>query len=215
MIFMVIVSIAGFVVFNNYGMRGSGTSKTESRELEKFERIAIEGFGELIISTGDVQSVSVTTDDNLIKLLETTVENGELTIRQTKTLNPNAGLVIKVVVPKLTHVEVAGAAKLTLANYQGESLDIELAGACGAYGVGTVDRLKLELAGACRARLASLQAKEAVVEISGTGSAVVYASDSLNAEANGFASITCQGNPPDVKKDINGISRVTVEGSQP
>ena len=134
-------------------------------------------------------------------------------IRPSKSINPNINLVIDITVPQLSSVELAGAASLNIYGIDGESLDIELAGACGADASGTVKNLTIELAGACRARLKSLEAENAEVEIAGTGSAVVFASESIDASASGFASITCHGNPKDVQKEANGISKVTIIGS--
>jgi len=204
--------VGGFLFYANYGTRGSGISLTEVRDVEPFQRVTLEGYGLLNISIGEVPGVSVTTDDNLVEFVATTVNQGGLLIRPVKPLNPKVDLVIDIVVPELTHIELAGAARLNLIDYQGKSLDIEIAGACGAVATGQVDRLILELAGACRARMKALESRVAVVEVAGTGSAVVFASESLDAEAAGIASITCHGNPTQVKKEADGISRVTVVG---
>ena len=216
--FLFLVSIfgvlGGFLFFSNYGQRGSGISKTEDRQVESFQRIVIEGFGRLNVNSGETQSVEVTIDDDLIDLIETSVSrDGTLLLRPTTALNPKVDLVYDIVVPELTRVELAGAASLQLNDVSADALVIELAGACGAYGSGNVDKLTLELAGACRARLKELQTRVTNVEVAGTGSAEVFASASLNAEASGVASITCYGNPPQVKKEANGISKVSIAGS--
>ncbi len=75
---------------------------------------------------------------------------------------------------------------------------------------GTVQNLSVELNGACRAKLKQLESVDATVEINGTGSAEVFASQSIDASASGFATITCYGNPPDVKKEANGASKVEI-----
>ncbi|MGI9516079.1 MAG: GIN domain-containing protein, partial [Pirellulaceae bacterium] len=188
-------------------------SLTETRDLDSFDKVSLEEFGTIHVSFGDTQTVTVTTDDNLVSLVETTVQDGELKVRPIKALNPSVDLVIHVTVPRLTSAELAGAARLNIIDIDGESLDIELAGACGVDATGQVDKLSVELAGACRARLRNLKTRHAVVEIAGTGSAVVFASESIDAEAAGFASITCHGNPDDVKKEAAGISRVTIVDS--
>ena len=208
-----VACLGGYLFVTNYGEPGSGVSMTEVRDLEPFEKVCLEEFGTINVSFGETQSVSVTTDDNLVGLVETVVKDGELHVRPLEPINPKVDLVIDVVVPRLTHAELAGAASLHIHDIQGESLDIELAGACGVDATGSVDNLNLELAGACRARLGSLEAKNAKVEIAGTGSIIVYASESIDAEANGFAKITCHGNPQEVQKEANGISSVKIVGT--
>ena len=210
---MLATGLGGYLFVSNYGERGSGVSLTEIREFDSFEKVYLEEIGTVNISFGETQSVSVTTDDNLVGLVETVVEDGELRIRPVRAINPRVGLVIDVTVPRLTHAELAGAASLNIVDIDGESLDIELAGACGVDATGKVENLTVELAGACRARLKQLESRHANVEIAGTGSIVVFASESLQAEASGFAKITCHGNPQDVQKEANGISSVKIVGT--
>ena len=212
-LFVGLTIAGGFVFVTNYGERGSGISHTESRELDAFDKISLTEIGTLHVTFGDEQSVNVTTDDNLVDLIETRVEDGELRIRPLTPINPRIDLVISVTVPELRKVEMAGAARLNIDGIAGDSLDIELAGACGVDGSGTVKNLSIEMAGACRANLDALEAENAEVEIAGTGSAVVFASESIDASASGFASITCYGNPKKVQREENGLSRVTVTGS--
>ena len=212
-IIVIVTGLSSYAVVSNYGEPGSGVSQTETRSVEPFTKIAFIEFGTINISTGTTQSVSITTDDNLMDLIETTVEDGELTIRPEKPINPKSGYVVNVVVPDLEAIQLAGAAKLNLDDIQADTLQIELAGACGAYGSGSVDELEMLLAGACRARLRDLTVATAQVEIAGTGSAVVNATESIDAMAAGFASITCHGNPTDVKREAKGISRIEIVAS--
>lgn len=207
---MLVITLGGFVFVANYGERGSGVSLTETREMPPFTKISLEEIGTVNVWFGDKFEVSVTTDDNLVHLVTTTVTGDYLKIRPVQALNPKVDLVIDVTLPKLSALEVAGYAGARIHEIDAESLDVELAGACGIDATGRVGKLSLELAGACRARLKSLEAKDAVVEIAGTGSAVVFATNSIDAEAAGFASITCHGSPANVKKDVAGISRVTI-----
>lgn len=209
---ILLAAFGGYLFVTNYGEPGSGISKTVTRELESFDRISLEEFGTLNVSIGDVQQVTITTDDNLVDLVNTTVDNGRLKIRPIKAINPGIDLVINVTVSNLSAVDVAGSVRLNLVDVNTESLDIELAGACGANGSGHVENFSLEMAGACRANLKSLETKNAVVELAGMGSATVFATESIDAEASGLGKITCHGNPQDVKKEANGISRVTIVG---
>ncbi len=207
---IVAAALGGYLFVANYGQAGSGISKTESRDLESFERIELSEFGTLNVTIGETPRVTVTTDDNLVQLVETVVENGCLRIKPVTAINPQVDLVIDVTLPKLTSVEVAGAASLNLKDIQAESLDIELSGACHVQGSGSVTDLSLEMSGACRAKLRSLKTENTVVEISGTGSATVFASVSLQAEASGLAKIACYGNPTQVQREAHGISKVTL-----
>jgi hypothetical protein len=206
--------LGGYLFVTNYGERGSGQVQTDVRELEPFERISVEEYGTLKVSTGPVQVLRITTDDNLLPLVRTEVRDGRLTIRPLRAINPSDQLLVEITVPRLSAVELAGAVSADLRNIESESLELELAGACGVDASGHVDKLSVELAGACRAGLKDLQAKQVQIEIAGMGSAAVYASESLDAEAAGWATIHCYGNPLDVRREAAGISRVRMVGRQ-
>ena len=45
---------------------GSGNIVTESREVRGFDRVNLSGFGEVIIEVGDEESLTISTDDNII-----------------------------------------------------------------------------------------------------------------------------------------------------
>lgn len=192
------------------GIPGSGVSDTETRQVDSFDEIELSGIGTLNISTGDTQSVSVTADDNLLELLETSVSDGKLKIRPTKSISPKTDIVIDVTIPNIKAVELSGATSLNLDNVSSESLSIEMSGACGADGSGNIGDLNLEMSGACKARFKSLEAKNVKVDLSGAGSATVFASESFEADVSGVGKITCHGNPPDVTKDSSGISKIKI-----
>jgi len=206
----VIATVVCIVFVNNYGKRGSGVQITEQRLVEPFQKVALAGIGTANIRFGDVQDVQVTVDDNLIEFVETAVRNGQLEISTAKAINPSFDLTIDIVIPRLTQVEVAGKALVTIDEFDGDTLTVELAGACGIQATGRVGKLDLELAGACRARLKSLKADHVVVEVAGACGAEVFANESLKAEAAGFCSIACHGNPPQVRKERAGLCRITL-----
>lgn len=204
------VALLGSFAVVSSGVPGSGVCKTETRELDSFDKISLMETGTINVTFGPTQSVSVTTDDNLLQVIETTVENGELKIHPTISINPKIYPVFDIVLPELAAVEIAGSASVNVVNLDAESFDLELNGACAAIMSGTVQNLSVELNGACRAKLKQLESVDATVEINGTGSAEVFASQSIDASASGFATITCYGNPPDVKKEANGVSKVEI-----
>ena len=57
---------------------GSGRSATESRAVQPFRGISLEGPGEVLLAVGSPPSVSVSADDNLLGLVMTEVRAGTL-----------------------------------------------------------------------------------------------------------------------------------------
>jgi len=68
-------------VSNTDQIVGSGKLVSENRTVAPFTGIQLVGAGDVIITQDSVQSLTVETDDNIVGLLSTTVENGIATSR--------------------------------------------------------------------------------------------------------------------------------------
>lgn len=211
---LITVSLAGcnysFNVNSTSGVPGSGVSATETRDVSDFQKVSIEGFGQVNIVVGDEDALSITGDDNLLELIGSTVENGMLTIRPTESINPKSDMVFEISISQLTAVSLSGAANFDIQNATGDSLEIEINGSGNLKASGNIATLAVEVNGASRIDLQQLEAEDATIELNGAASGVVFASKSIDAEINGVGKITVHGNPQDVKKEINGLGRLNV-----
>ncbi|MEM7453270.1 MAG: DUF2807 domain-containing protein [Planctomycetota bacterium] len=212
------ISIAGCnISFNgsSSGVAGSGTKKSEDREVTEFTRIVIEGVGEVEISIAEEASLSIATDDNILELIESTVEDGVLKIRPTESINPTIGPEITIATLALEGVTVDGAAALDITGDLGESLDIVLNGAGNVEGNGSVNDLNIETNGAGNVDLEELEADSVKIVLNGAGNGTVHANSSVDATINGFGSVTVHGNPADVNRSVNGLGSVSIVEHQP
>lgn len=201
------ISINGLTLGNS-GIEGSGVEVTEEREIDEFDSITLVGFGAVDLTVGPETFLAVTTDDNLLEVIETTVENGNLKIRPTESIDVKSGLKFKITTPTLAKVKVEGATSLTVNDAAGESLSIDVSGAGKVDGNGDVTNLDLEISGAGSIKLADLKSENTTVEISGAGSASVYASESIDANLSGVGSVKVYGSPATVKKNVSGLGTV-------
>jgi hypothetical protein len=195
------------------GIPGSGVSHSELRAPGVFQEVALAGIGTVNVYPGESPSVRVTTDDNLMRHVETRVENGVLEIRPRRPIAPRTGLTVDVTVPHLTGAQVAGAGNLNLMGVSADSLDVSISGAGTLSGQGHVGQLTASISGVGEADLENLYADDARVEISGAGEASVYAIKSIDARISGIGDIVCYGNPDRVAQQISGIGELTLEES--
>ncbi len=207
--------VAGCGVFTSStlvssGVQGSGISSTEAREIGDFSSIEIRGSGTLKISFADKPAVTVTADDNILPLLDTRIEGDRLILQPSESISPKTELVYEVTATALSKIGAAGAVGVELSGFSGDSLELDLAGACRITGSGTAASLNLKAAGATHSDLAALIVENADVSLTGAGSATVHATKSFHGSAAGAASITCSGSPADVKKTTAGVATVTV-----
>ena len=56
---------------NFTAVRGSGNVVTQERQVSGFDSVALSGVGEVFITQGDKESLTVETDDNLMRYIQT------------------------------------------------------------------------------------------------------------------------------------------------
>ena len=198
------------IITTSKGVSGSGVSATETRDVAEFNKISIVGSGDVNVTVGGEDGLTITGDDNLLELIDCTVENGELTIQPSEAISPKTALVFNISVAQLTSVELSGAAAFDIQNVEGDSLEVELNGSGNLDATGSVTNLDIEVNGAGNVDLQSLNAENVTIELNGASSGSVFANQSIDAEINGVGTLTIYGQPDDVQKELNGLGRIKV-----
>ncbi len=201
-------------------VNGSGRSVTETRNLADFQAVTLHDSMDLVVRQGSTQSVQVQADDNLLALLETTVDGASgsatLHLRWTKgqSLYTRSKVIVTVVVPKLSALSALGSGDIKLepfntpalklsitgsgdAKFTGlttEELGVAISGSGDVGGTGTATRLKVSIAGSGDVRLADLKADEVSVSIAGSGDAAVNANKTLDVSIAGSGDVSYSGN---------------------
>ena len=215
-------------------VRGSGHSATETRALADFQAIALSGSMDLEVRQGVAQSVQVRADDNLLALLETTVESGgngpTLHVRWKKGENVHSGSRVRVSVtlPRLValatsgsgdmkvesfttpslQLSISGAGDAKLNQLNTDELSIRIAGSGDVSGSGKATKLKIGISGSGDVQLADLAADEVSVKIAGSGDAAVNAGKTLDVSIAGSGDVSYTGNAA-VKLSTTGSGSVT------
>jgi Putative auto-transporter adhesin, head GIN domain len=96
---------------------GSGNIVTETRKTGSFDAISVGGSFEVEVKTGDVTSVVVEADDNIIKYIETRVSGNTLKIN-TEGLHSYSDIHMKVYVtaPAITAISASASADVVAEN---------------------------------------------------------------------------------------------------
>jgi hypothetical protein len=208
----VLLTACGFNSLNLGGVThvtGSGKVVNETRNVSGFDGLIIEGAGQINIDRTGTESLSITTDDNLLQYIDTQVRGGKLVI----TFKPKiwvdsfSDLAFNLTVKDLNSLQVTGAVSINAQNLQGDQLTVSIDGAGTTNLAGKVDQLTVSLNGAGAFNSENLQAKRATVTNEGASTAIVRVSDSLNATLSGIGVIEYIGNPQ-VTKNISGPGAV-------
>ncbi|MBI5033938.1 MAG: alpha/beta fold hydrolase [Chloroflexi bacterium] len=188
---------------------GSGKVVNETRNVSGFDGLIIEGVGKINIDRTGTESLSITTDDNLLQYIDTRVRGGKLVIEFKPKIwvDRFSDLSFNLTVKDLNLLQVTGAVSIDAKNLQGDQMTVSIDGAGTTNLAGKVDQLTVSLKGMGTFNSENLQAKRATVTNDGTSAAVVRVSDSLNATVSGIGSIEYIGNPQ-VTKNISGPGTV-------
>lgn len=211
------------------GERGDGNVITETTDVDSFREIILRGGFEILLRESDSHRVTVTTDDNLMDLIEIKVSGDLLEINAREKLRPTDGVVVTIeYADRLEALEVAGAAQVRTDNVlRGRSFELRTSGAgelemdldldyleidvSGAGSVdlsGTVNRQVVSMSGAGSYDAENLRSHECEISISGVGGAKVYADQTLDASVSGIGGVEYFGNPQDTKTEVSGLGSI-------
>jgi Putative auto-transporter adhesin, head GIN domain len=225
------------------GYNGNGIVKVERRELGSFKTLMIEqesnisgfAFGRdkmsrfhIKLVKDTVEFASIEYDENLMHHIKTESVNGKLIIRTKKALFSRRDININVHYKELDHLDASTFAEIIFANpYHGNSLQIDLSGACDLRGdifadfldldvagaadidlKGKVRKLKGDFAGASSFNAYDLIADSCFMDIAGAADARVNVSQYLKINIAGAADVIYKGSPL-IEQDIAGAGEVS------
>ena len=156
---------------------------SETRTVEPFDSIQLEGETAADIRIGDTQSLVVTS----LGGVGTTVHNGKLVIN-----GEGKSVHLQVTVPHLHTLQIDGAGTVSLAGLR-DPISIKANGPVHLSASGTVDSAELTLNGPSKLALTKLETKNMVIKMNGVGDADVNATESLNAEVTGSGHVRYLG----------------------
>jgi hypothetical protein len=208
---------------------GSGNAATEEREIGTVTEVSLSGIGNLMVREGDVPSLSVTADDNILPLIETETDGKKLTIRTKSgfSIRPKGPINFTLTVAKLEKLSVSGAGNATTEKLTGENLTVKLSGAgnatlrdltCktltlslsgagNAKLTGTADKVTAKISGAGDIDAAGFKVGTAEVQVSGAGNASIWATDELKVKVSGAGDVKYKGSPR-IEQKVSGAGSV-------
>lgn len=195
---------------SNSTNEGSGVPATQVRNVAAFNSIELAGSNKLVIRIGEKQSVVVRADNNLLDRVTTEVRSGKLVIANTPgSFTPKSPMSVEANVPTLNALTLTGSGNIVVNDIEAESLEVSLPGSGTLTGSGTVTRLDVTVSGSGTMQFPRLVANDVRAVVSGSGSIVITATESLDASVSGSGAILYAGNPQDVTKSVTGTGAIT------
>ena len=199
-----------FGSFSNLsGVQGSGTSKSETRNLSGFTKIDTGGAINIEVAVQKDFSVVVEADDNLLTNIKTEVSGDTLKIYSEDRISPKTRINVLISMPELDGLDISGASSGNVANVNADSLELKASGASKIKINGKAKELNADASGASTIDAESLKAENADVQASGASKAVVSATNELKADASGASKISYVGEPKNIEQNSSGASSVS------
>lgn len=190
------------------------TEASQARSVGAFRAVDLAGVLEVEITVGKPASVEVSGDADLIDKVVTTVKDGVLVISTPELRNikrRNVHLRATVTAPELSALALSGTGAMKVNGIASDKLAISLGGTGALTATGTTGALRVDVGGTGEVAARQLTAKDVVVDVSGTGSARLHASRSLDARISGTGSVHVSGHPTQVKKSVSGLGSIHVD----
>jgi hypothetical protein len=204
---LLVASVVVIAGCSRLGIKGDGVITTTNRSIADFSAVEISGAYEIQWSSGK-PALTISTDQNLLPLVTTTVTGDSLHIDWKENLRPTKGIKITISSASLTDVQLNGAVSMRASNLSGHDLKLESNGASSIVVGGSITNLEVNISGTTKLDATSLHTQTAKVSLNGASDADVTVTETLNASISGVGLLTYGGNPKSVVKDVSGVGRI-------
>lgn len=218
-------------------VQGSGNIKQQQRALGHFTALSMGLPGKLELRIGNSESVTIETDDNLLPLIESVIEDGMLKLRPARrNLNLRTrSLKIIVQARSLDHIklggsgsiesdalrgdklrfDIGGSGSITLKGLEGDSASVAIGGSGNLRsGPGKVKNVSISIGGSGDVDLGRVKAQDVSVSMAGSGEATVWAASELSASIAGSGDVKYYGDPR-TSKSVAGSGSLRRLGDTP
>jgi hypothetical protein len=218
---------------------GSGKLTTKSKAVSGFSGVTFAGVGELVITQGSSESLTIEGEDNILARIVTEVKDGNLNIgfdsdNWQDIVRPTREIKYDLKVKNLNALNLSGAGSVTMAKLTTENVVFKVSGAggvkisqlaaanvtCTLSGAGNVElngkvtNQAITLSGLGNYNGGDLQSLTATIGLTGAGNATIWARDVLNVKISGAGGVSYYGTPK-VNKEITGLGVLNSLGSKP
>jgi hypothetical protein len=214
---------------NPFGcLRGNGPIVSVDLDMPEFTGINLTMPGQVFITQGSPQSVTVEAKQNIIDELELNVNNDGIWLIDTdRCVRDIDDFKVFITIPDITELTITGSGDIVSENFlivndillritgsgdldvglEADDIDVDITGSGNMLIEGTGDSLDARITGSGDIRAFDLEVNRAEINISGSGDAEVNVIDELDIRISGSGDVKYKGNPS-IDVTISGSGRV-------
>ncbi|MGB0388287.1 MAG: head GIN domain-containing protein [Ardenticatenaceae bacterium] len=193
------------------GEGGSGNLITEDREVSGFERVELAGEGELTLTQGGTESLTIEAEDNVMPQIKSEVRNGTLVIGLDSgwwdRVEPTKPIKFDLTVKDLAGLSLSGSGSINSANLNTEDMDLTVSGS-GRVQIANLatEDMDLTLSGSGRIEVANLAAKDLLLDLSGSGQVAIgtLSAEKVEGDLGGSGKVELAGLVSEQKITVSG-----------
>ena len=200
----------------NYGdnrTKGSGVLKSESRTVAGFSRLVLALPATVAVAQGPTESLTITTDDNLLPLMATRVEDDALIIEGDKSrgFSTRQEIKISLTVKSLNAITIKGSGDVSGNQLTSDKLDVAIAGS-GDVKFKTIraDQFRIAIEGSGDVAVDSIESQSVDASIRGSGDIrlPLLQAKRVSISVKGSGDVSAAGTADNVDVEIMGSGDV-------
>ncbi|MGB3076341.1 MAG: DUF2807 domain-containing protein [Chitinophagales bacterium] len=186
----ILMLLSWCIISCKHPVTGNGNIISDERTPENFESVDLLGAAEVEIIQGNVYKVVVKSDENIVPLVGTKVNDRKLTISTVDEINlAHSKISIQITCPSINSANISGAGDLIINSFHQPNIKVSV------HGAGNV-------------KFANSECDTVYATLSGAGNMYVNAKNYLEATVNGVGNIEYSGDPT-VKSKVSGVGNVS------
>jgi hypothetical protein len=158
--------------FTTRSIAGSGNIETQTFDVNDFDRVLLEGFGDVYIEQGQSEGLSVQADSNIIPLLTIEVRGRELRLgtKQGVGITPSKSITYNLAVKNLNGISLAGSGNFYVEPVKSSDITVSLPGSGNINLKGlNAGNLSVDLNGSGNITIETINAKTIDASLRGSG----------------------------------------------
>jgi len=199
-------------------VRGAGKVVSETRSVSAITDVSHSTIGDLTISLGDQETLTVEAEDNLLPYLETSVSNGMLTIRsksnvalltsrpiryhltvkslQSLANNSSGNMIAPKISGQIITINLNSSGNITLDEVQADTLKVQNSSSGDlTINGGQVGRQEINLSSSGKYQAPDVKSQFAQITINSSGEANIWVTEQLDAEIYSSGNVRYYGSP--------------------
>ncbi len=193
--------------------KGSGNIVTDTRQVSGISAVVLDTSGDLTVSQGESESLTIETDDNILPLLTSDVTNGVLKLdtKPGSGLTPSKSIKYILVVKNLNALTDNSSGSISTQDLNltnPVTISVDGSGNVSLTNIQSGD-VTIKLSGSGSLNIAALKSEKVSISIDGSGGASISSVDTqtLSASLNGNGSLEVSGTTADQTINISGSGK--------